>query len=548
MDTAGVSTLSDVVRRRIDGSYVVDEWGFDPDFVALLAPLLGARWQISVNGSEHIPGEGAAVLVANRRLGMSEPFAVASAVWQATGRIVRVLGVPDIAPIGPVLRRMGAVQDRPDELAGVLRAGSSRSCSSIASFGWARGSVRSDSDAMVPAVELGVPVIAVRGDGTRAEPQLASAGRHTCRRPHGDRRRSARGRRDDRRGPRWRSKRSSITAREPRDSERRDAPRLRHLRQTRRSARAPHPRVGCRSHRGTAPTRCAGAALPNDRHGQPRGRTIRQAEGALPPRRHGRRCRASARRVRGRVCARDGPLDGWRDRRLLALRHPNTLRSLVLSATACHHHMWRRELLAEWASVALEQGMREVSRRSMRWLVGPRSLRRDWPALGVLGPLALNVPAHPFAAQARAILDTDDSLRDRLVEVRVPTLVVSGSQDILTPTADGEELAERIPGADLSIISRRGARLPRRARLRVQQARARDSSPPGLMSRRTHSPFNHQSRAVGGDSAALHLGEAERSCGTSARLPRRRSGPAPRGSGTGPGCPAWPRCTARSGA
>jgi 3-oxoadipate enol-lactonase len=97
--------------------------------------------------------------------------------------------------------------------------------------------------------------------------------------------------------------------------------------------------------------------------------------------------------------------------------------------------------------------MREVSRRSMRWLVGPRSLRRYWPALGVLGPLALNVPAHAFAAQARAILDTDDSLRDRLVEVRVPTLVVSGSQDILTPTADGEELAERIPGAGLSIIS-----------------------------------------------------------------------------------------------
>ena len=26
-------------------------------------------------------------------------------------------------------------------------------------------------------------------------------------------------------------------------------------------------------------------------------------------------------------------------------------------------------------------------------------------------------------------------------------------QDILTPTADGEELVERIPGADLSIIS-----------------------------------------------------------------------------------------------
>ncbi len=67
--------------------------------------------------------------------------------------------------------------------------------------------------------------------------------------------------------------------------------------------------------------------------------------------------------------------------------------------------------------------------------------------------MALNVPAHAFAAQARAILDADDTLRDRLGEVSVPTLVVSGSQDILTPTADGEELAEHIPGAEMMIIS-----------------------------------------------------------------------------------------------
>jgi 1-acyl-sn-glycerol-3-phosphate acyltransferase len=160
-----VSTLSDVVRRRIDGSYVVDEWGFDPDFVALLAPLLGARWQISVNGSEHIPGEGAAVLVANRRLGMSEPFAVASAVWQATGRIVRVLGVPDIAPIGPVLRRMGAVQDRPDELAGVLRAGQLALVFLDRQLRMGARVGQIGRDAMVPAVELGVPVLPVAVTG-----------------------------------------------------------------------------------------------------------------------------------------------------------------------------------------------------------------------------------------------------------------------------------------------------------------------------------------------------------------------------------------------
>ena len=37
----------------------------------------------------------------------------------------------------------------------------------------------------------------------------------------------------------------------------------------------------------------------------------------------------------------------------------------------------------------------------------------------------------------------------------VPTLALVGSQDILTPMGDSQELAERIPGAELAVI--RGA-------------------------------------------------------------------------------------------
>ncbi|HMK10019.1 MAG TPA: hypothetical protein VK461_00405 [Acidimicrobiales bacterium] len=160
-----MSTLSDVISRRLSGSYVVDEWGFDPDFVAILDPLFDARWSIRVEGAEHVPHEGAAVLVANRRFGMSEPFVVARAVWQSTGRIVRVLGVPDIAPIGPVLRRMGAVQDRPDELAGVLRAGQlalvflDRQLQMGARVG------HLERETLAPAVEIGVPVLPVAVTG-----------------------------------------------------------------------------------------------------------------------------------------------------------------------------------------------------------------------------------------------------------------------------------------------------------------------------------------------------------------------------------------------
>ena len=39
-----------------------------------------------------------------------------------------------------------------------------------------------------------------------------------------------------------------------------------------------------------------------------------------------------------------------------------------------------------------------------RWVIGPRSFRRIWPAMGWLGPLATLRPSHGFVAQARGIL------------------------------------------------------------------------------------------------------------------------------------------------
>ena len=61
----------------------------------------------------------------------------------------------------------------------------------------------------------------------------------------------------------------------------------------------------------------------------------------------------------------------------------------------------------------------------------------------------------PFVAQVQAILAMDDALRTELTGVAVPTLVLVGSQDILTPMGDSEEIAELVPGAELAVI--RGA-------------------------------------------------------------------------------------------
>jgi 3-oxoadipate enol-lactonase len=137
---------------------------------------------------------------------------------------------------------------------------------------------------------------------------------------------------------------------------------------------------------------------------------------------------------------------------ILAVNHPHRVRSLILACTACRHLPWRRELLEDWAATAQAHGMRAFAARNLRWLVGPRSLRRFWPAFGVLTPIAISAPAHAFVSQVHAILDMDDGLRVLLPTVTAPTLVLVGSQDILTPQADAEELVELVPHAELAVV------------------------------------------------------------------------------------------------
>jgi pimeloyl-ACP methyl ester carboxylesterase len=142
----------------------------------------------------------------------------------------------------------------------------------------------------------------------------------------------------------------------------------------------------------------------------------------------------------------------------IAVLHPDRVRSLVLACTAARHFEWRIDLLTDWAHEAEAYGMREFVRRNIQWMVGPRSLKRLWPAMAVLAPLAFNVPVESFVAQIEGIVDMDDALRTELVNIDIPTLVTVGSQDRLTTQGDSEEIASLIPGAKLVVV-RGGAHL-----------------------------------------------------------------------------------------
>ncbi|HYN31142.1 MAG TPA: alpha/beta fold hydrolase [Ilumatobacteraceae bacterium] len=141
---------------------------------------------------------------------------------------------------------------------------------------------------------------------------------------------------------------------------------------------------------------------------------------------------------------------------IVAVKYPERTRSLTLACTAGRNHPWREELLTSWRDAALERGIGSMGHEAARWVIGPRSFRRLLPAIGWLGPLASVRPAHAFAAQCDAILaagELHQDLIDRLPDITVPTLVMVGNQDILTPRGDSEDLAETIPTAELVVIS-----------------------------------------------------------------------------------------------
>ena len=140
---------------------------------------------------------------------------------------------------------------------------------------------------------------------------------------------------------------------------------------------------------------------------------------------------------------------------IVGVLHPERVRSLTLACTACQHHEWRRELLAEWANVVNRRGMSGLMDDAMRWMIGPRLQRRFGVFVNVLARVLVQTEPHAFVAQIDAILDATDELRFALPQVTAPTLVVTGSQDTLTPLGDAEELAEHIPTSRLYVL--RGA-------------------------------------------------------------------------------------------
>ena len=131
------------------------------------------------------------------------------------------------------------------------------------------------------------------------------------------------------------------------------------------------------------------------------------------------------------------------------------LERLILMDTtaAADHSAGRARRLADIAKVR-EGGIDGlIPELPARWL-HPEHLQR-LVLTDLIADMARSIGARGQLNQQTAMLSRPDSHAD-LERVRVPTLLVCGREDPVTPVRDHEAMAARIPGARLEIIDRCG--------------------------------------------------------------------------------------------
>ena len=122
--TQAATAATDTVRHlRNWTTHEVDDWGRDDSFVRRVWSLSHVRWDTSVGGIEHVPKRTGALIVVNARRFALAPVFAAMAIGAAVDRPVRFVGRPDIAPLGPMMQRLGGLLPVEAELEGALRAG-----------------------------------------------------------------------------------------------------------------------------------------------------------------------------------------------------------------------------------------------------------------------------------------------------------------------------------------------------------------------------------------------------------------------------------------
>jgi 3-oxoadipate enol-lactonase len=135
-----------------------------------------------------------------------------------------------------------------------------------------------------------------------------------------------------------------------------------------------------------------------------------------------------------------------------AIAYPGDLKSLTLACTYGKADAFCQTMFAMWADIARQISVPFVMRDVALWaFTGPFFEERPADAAEFAAAMAaLDMSLEAYLAQL-AVIQSHDAT-DRLAQIKVPTLVLAGEEDILIPVRLSRKLQAAIPGAEWKTV------------------------------------------------------------------------------------------------
>lgn len=127
----------------------------------------------------------------------------------------------------------------------------------------------------------------------------------------------------------------------------------------------------------------------------------------------------------------------------LGIQAPQRLHKLVLCNTGAR--IGTLEMWNERIESVRKGGTRPIAPAVVERFFSPEFRARNPQAVAAAEDVLGKIATEGYVGCCSALRDAD--LRDRVGSIRVPTLIIAGSKDNATPPALGQELRNRIPGA-----------------------------------------------------------------------------------------------------
>ena len=134
----------------------------------------------------------------------------------------------------------------------------------------------------------------------------------------------------------------------------------------------------------------------------------------------------------------------------LAIRHPELVKALVLANTSSQYPEAARAMWQQRIATVEQQGIAAIADMVMARYYSAAHRAAQPEAVAESKRRLLRTDAAGYAACCHAVAGVN--WLERLAEVRCPTLIIAGAQDVGAPVAMSQAMAERIPGAELVVF------------------------------------------------------------------------------------------------